>query len=133
MVGPRVEMIEGQQVLVVERKPPLQRSLDRLLAALSPVWISHDIRPRGASASCEGQNVHRFAILREGRHVGLDGVVRDLRIEMCEDCGAACVRDVSRDRIAGLSTGGQALRRRDLILGWFTAPRRAGRTYHGPG
>jgi len=131
MVGPRVETIEGRRALVVDTRPEqkLQRSLDRLLANLSPVWTRNDIAPRGARVACEALNEHRFAVLREGRHVGLDGVVRDLRVEMCEDCGAACVRDITRDRLAGLSTGGQAPRRRDLILGWYSGKRRAGREY----
>jgi hypothetical protein len=126
---PRLETIEGQKTLVVERTPPLQPKLIGLLGALFHVRIAKDIRPAGARASCEADREHRFETLREGRHVGLDGIVRDLRIQMCLDCGAACVRDISYDSLPGLPTGGQHLRRRDLVLGWYTGARRSGREY----
>lgn len=122
-------VMEGVPVLVLERKPPLQPSLDRLLAALASVTVREDIRPAGASIRCERDRTHRFGVLREGRHVGLDGVVRDLRIQMCRDCGAACVRDISYDRLDGLPVGRRGPRRRDLVLGWYSGKRRAGREY----
>ena len=133
---PRLTMIEGQRALVVgdvaaraqaAQKLPLK--LDLLLGSLSHITAAKDIRPAGARASCEADREHRFDVLREGRHVGLDGIVRDLRVLMCLDCGAACVRDISFDRLPGLPTGGQALRRRDLVIGWYSGKRRAGREY----
>lgn len=129
MIEPRLAQIEGQQTLVVERRPPLQPKLDGLLGALFHVRVSKDIRPAGARASCEADREHRFDVLREGRHVGFDGVVRDLRVQMCIDCGAACVRDITHDRLPGLPTGSQPARRRDLVLGWYSGKRRAGREF----
>lgn len=123
-----VQTIEGQRTLVIERKPPLQPTLDRLLANLSLVTVREDIRPTGTAAHCE-QRDHRFGTLREGRHVGLDGVVRDLRIQMCHDCGACCVRDISRDRLAGLPTGRRGPARKDHVLGWYSGARRNRREY----
>lgn len=125
----RLEMIEGKRTVVVDRRPPLQPSLDRLIAALYSVTVREDIVPRGASIRCEAERTHRFGTLREGKHVGLDAVVRDLRLEMCRDCGAVCVRDISFDRLDGLPVGRRGPRRRDLVLGWYTGKRRAGREF----
>lgn len=125
----RREIIEGQPTLVVERRPPLPQSLPVLLGALSHVTAREDIVPGGTSVRCEQQRSHRFGVLRQGRHVGLDGVVRDLRIEMCRDCGAACVRDISYDRLAGLPVGRRGPARRDQVLGWYSGSRRRGREY----
>lgn len=122
-------IIEGRKVTVVNRRPPLQPSLDRLLAALYLVSVREDIRPSGASAQCERDREHRFGVLREGRHVGLDGLVRDLRVQMCRDCGAVCVRDISRDRLDGLPTGGRPLARKDHVIGWYSGARRNQRQY----
>lgn len=129
---PRLAIIEGQETLVIERRPPLQPSLDRLLGALYHVRVARDIRPAGARVACERDRDHRFEVLREGRHVGLDGVVRDLRIQMCLDCGAACARDISFDLAIGgepVPRGGAPAKRRDVVLGWYTGRRRAGREY----
>lgn len=123
------QVIEGQKTLVVNRRPPLQPSLDRLLAAMYRVTAREDIRPEGASIRCEAQRDHRFGVLREGTHVGLDGVVRDLRVEMCRDCGACCVRDVSFDHYPGLTHARRGPVRRDEILGWYTGARRRQREY----
>ncbi len=125
-----LEMIEGKKTLrTPDNRPPLQPSLDRLLSAIYMVTAREDIRPRGASIRCEAERIHRFGTLREGRHVGLDGIVRDLRIEMCRDCGAACVRDVSYDRLDGLPVGRRGPRRRDNVIGWYSGARRASREY----
>lgn len=129
MTDPRVAIIEGQQTLIVERRPPLQGKLDGLLAALTHISVANDIRPAGTRRACEVDRDHRFGVLRQGRHVGLDGIVRDLRVLMCLDCGAVQVRDVSLDALPGLPTGGQALRRRDAVLGWYSGKRIAGREY----
>lgn len=127
--APNTMVIEGRQVTVVGRRPPIQQRLDQLLAALFAISVRNDITPRGTSAECEVWRTHRFAVLREGRHLGLDGVIRDLRIEMCTNCGAACVRDVSYDRLSGLKPGRGGPARRDLILGWYSGARRANRQY----
>ena len=109
----------------------LQPTLDRLLGAMYMLTRREDIRPAGAASQCEQLRTHRFGVLREGRHVGLDGLVRDLRVEMCRDCGACCVRDISFDdmRAHGLRPGRQGLRRRDEILGWYTGARRRQREF----
>jgi len=124
----RIENIEGQRVLVVDRVPPLPRSLDLLISSMLVVERA-DVRPTGASVACEQLREHRFTLLRRGRHVGLDGVVRDLRIEMCRDCGAAKVLDVSRDVLPGLRVGARGAARREVVLGWYTGQRRGAREY----
>ena len=123
------QTIEGQQTLVVERKPPLPAKLDQLLAAMFGVTVRNDVRPTGASTACETWRTHRFSVLREGRHFGPDRVIRDLRLQMCADCGAVCVRDISFDRISGLPTGRRGPARRDLVLGWYSGARRGQRQY----
>jgi hypothetical protein len=124
----RTEIIEGQQTLVVERKPPLQPKLDRLLGALTLVRDYGMTPPTGTRPSCEMRQ-HRFLNFRDGRHVGLDGIVRDLRLQMCADCGAVCVRDISIDRLPGLTPGRGGPRRRDHVLGWYSGARRNRREY----
>lgn len=126
--GAHTQVIEGQQTLVVPRKPPLQPKLDGLLGALTAVTYRADFRPTGAAASCQLRD-HRFARFREGRHVGLDGVVRDLALQMCRDCGAVCVRDTSIDRLPGLPIGRSGPARRDLVLGWYSGARPNSREY----
>lgn len=121
----RHETHGGRRVVVVERTPPLPSSLDKLLGALFAVRVRNDIRPTGASAACEQWRTHRFTVLREARHFGLDRVLRDLRIDMCADCGAVCVRDISVDRSIGTSV----LNKRDLVLGWYSGTRRGQRQY----
>jgi hypothetical protein len=121
--------IAGQRVQVVDRQPPLPRRLDQLLSALVNVSYSENIRPSGPRLACTQLQEHPMGVLRTGSYLGPDRVLRDLRIEMCPFCGAACVRDISRDRMAGLPTGRQSLRRRDLILGWYSGSRPAGREY----
>lgn len=129
-----LEMIEGKKTLVVDRRPPLQPSLDRLLNAMYRVTVREDIRPAGARIACEAERTHRFGVLREGTHVGLDGLVRDLRVEMCRDCGAACVRDISlQTSIDGerVPRGRLAPKRGDTVLGWYSGARRMQREYKG--
>lgn len=124
-----LQTIEGKRTLVVERTPPLPQKLDQLIDELFGVSVSADIRPTGASAACEQWRTHRFTTIREGRHLGRDRVLRDLRIQMCADCGAVCVRDVSFDRLSGLPIGRSGPARRDLVLGWYSGSRRGGRSY----
>ncbi len=125
---PHIERIEGQQTLVVENKPPLPQKMPDLLGQLRFVRFAEDITLAGTRASCEMRQ-HRFLRFREGRHVGTDGVVRDLRLEMCADCGAVCVRDITRDQLPGLPTGHAGPARRDLVLGWYSGARRNSREY----
>lgn len=125
----RRAVIDGKPVTVVERRPPLQARLDELLAAMFSLTVREDIRPAGAARQCERDRTHRFGVLREGRHFGLDRELRDLRIEMCRDCGATCVRDVTYDRIAGLPVGRRGPLRRNHVIGWYSGARRNGRQY----
>lgn len=125
----RTILIDGQPTTVVERTPPLPRKLDHLIAALFSVSVSTDITPTGATSACETWHTHRFTVIRQGRHLGPDRVLRDLRIDMCADCGACCVRDISYDRVSGLPIGRGGPRRRDLVLGWYSGARRGQRTY----
>ena len=127
--GAHIETIEGRETLVVERTPPIPPKLDRLLSELYEVRLRADIRPTGTSVQCETLRTHRFRDFREGRHFGSDGVIRDLRLQMCQDCGAVCVRDVSYDRLPGLSTGRRGPLRKDHVLGWYTGARRNHREY----
>ena len=127
MQQPRVMVIEGRRVLVTDRTPPIPGTLDRLLAEMV-VTLAADVRPMGARAVCLAE-VHRLRVFREGRHVGRDGVVRDLRLLMCADCQAVAVRDVSVDRLTGLRTGSRLPRRRDFILGWYSGARANQRVY----
>jgi hypothetical protein len=126
MQQPRVMVIEGRRVLVTDRTPPIPGTLDRLLAEMV-VTLAANVRPMGARAVCLAE-VHRLQVFREGRHVGRDGVVRDLRLLMCADCESVCVRDISRDRLAGLSIS-RLPRRRDHVIGWYTGARPSQRVY----
>lgn len=126
---PRRMQIEGQPALVVETTPPIPQRLDALLAAMFSITKREDIVLGGATASCEQLRTHRFGILREGRHLGLDRELRDLRVEQCRDCGAVCVRDITFDRISGLPVGRRGPLRRDHILGWYSGSRRSNRVY----
>ena len=128
MTEPKVQTIEGQPTLVVERKAPLPQHLDTLVGQLSFVRFRDDVQPRGMSASCELRN-HRMARMREGRHVGLDGIVRDLRLDRCMDCGAVEVRDISVDRLPGLAAGRSGPNRKSHVLGWYSGARRNSREY----
>lgn len=125
----RLSTIEGQRTLVVERTPPLPPKLDTLLSQLFGVSAWNEIRPTGAAVQCETWRTHRWGALAEGRHLGSDHVLRDLRVQMCLDCGAVCVRDVSIDRLPGLAPGLGGFARRDLVLGWYSGKRRAGRQH----
>lgn len=122
-------VIEGRRVVVERRTPPLPQRLDALLAEMFALTVREDIRPAGATSSCEAMRDHRLGVLRAGRHVGTDRVLRDLRVEMCRDCGAVCVRDVSYDRLDGLTPGRRGPVRRDHVLGWYSGARRNRREY----
>lgn len=127
----RYEVVEGRRTLVVTEPKPLPQKMPTLLGALKHVRYAVDISPTGARAACEMRD-HRFRRFREGRHLGLDGIVRDLRLEMCADCGAVCVRDISFDlAVAGerVPIGRKGPARRDLVLGWYSGARRNSREY----
>lgn len=131
--------IDGQPVLVFEPPSPLPTTLMGLLAHLR-VTFRADVRPTGARKSCEVPEIeggiprdHRLVRFREGRHLGLDGIVRDLRLLMCADCETVCVRDISVDRLERLPTGVLAPRRRDSVIGWYTGARPNQRVYVGMG
>lgn len=135
---PRIVTIDGRPVLEFTRQPPLPSTLHGLLGQLR-VTFRADVRPTGARASCEVPEVvggvprdHRLVRFREGRHVGLDGVVRDLRLFMCADCEAVDVRDVSWEEVWHTVRGRARLlpRRRDDHMGWYTGARRNQRVYH---
>jgi len=128
MQQPRVMVIEGRRVLVTDRTPPIPGTLDRLLAEMVVTLVA-DVRPMGARTACLSEQDHRLGVFREGRHVGRDGVVRSLRLLMCQDCQAVAVRDVTLDRLDGLRTGGRLPRRRDHIIGWYSGARPAQRVY----
>lgn len=123
---PPTEIIEGQRVIVLEG-PPLPPNLGRLLAEMR-VTFRADVRPGGASSIC-AQRDHRLARFREGRHVGPDGMVRDLRLLMCQDCEAVCVRDVSVQFAADQGRSSLQPRRKDEVLGWYTGARPNQRVY----
>lgn len=125
----RIATIEGQRTIVGESTPPLPKSLLTLIGSLFDVTVSNDIRPTGTSAACDQWRTHRFAVLRAGRALCTDRVLRDLRLDMCQDCGAVCVHDISLDRLDGLRVGRGGPRRRDLILGWYSGARRGSRQY----
>lgn len=124
---PRVEVIEGRRALVIERRPPLPSSLDRLVSEMAVTYHT-PIHARGWRAACEGQE-HRLLRFMEGRHRGLDGVSRDLRLLVCADCAAVCVRDITYDRLLGLPPSSLAARRRDHVIGWYAGARRNQRLY----
>lgn len=131
MNEPKIEVIEGRRTTIVERKPPLPQKLDSLIGGLTHVKYRADVTPQGARYSCELRE-HRFLRLREGRYIGPDAIVRDLRIEMCADCGAVCVRDISFDTAFGgesVPIGRRGPNRKDHILGWYSGARRNGREH----
>ena len=125
----RTMVIEGQRVQVETRPRPIPQKLPDLIAQLFAVSVRQDITPSGTSAQCVALREHRLTVIREGRHVGTDRVLRDLRIQMCRDCGAVCVRDISFDRLDGLAPGARGPARRDHILGWYSGARPNRREY----
>lgn len=127
--APRTAIIEGRKVEVVDRTPPLPKRLDVLLSQLFTVTTSEDIAITGASAACEQWRTHRLQVIRIGKLVCTDRIIRDLHVSMCTDCGAVCVRDVSFDRIDGLTVGRGGAARRNHVLGWYSGARRGSRQY----
>lgn len=130
--------IDGRTVRVIERHPPIPETLDLLLNGgrdrlgrpWTPVRVvaSRPVRLRGSSVACAVHD-HRLSAWVDGFHTGSDGIARTLRLLLCDDCGAVCVRDVSFDRLPGVNPGRLAPRRRDHVLGWYTGARPNQRVY----
>lgn len=128
IIEPRVTVIEGHRVLVVDRRPPLPQTLAALLAGMR-VTFRTTTPIRGTRPACQSEQDHRLHPFVEGRHVGTDAVARDLRLLMCADCESVCVRDISLDTLSRLPTGRLSPRRRDHVIGWYSGARRNQRTY----
>lgn len=122
-VPARFVTIEGRKAQVVEMRSELPPTLDVLLGALTVVASFPKPRVGGFARACADQD-HDFVRWLAGMAIG-----RELRLSMCVHCGTVEVRDVSLDRRSGLPTGGQELRRRDAVLGWYSGKRAAGRVY----
>ena len=126
--GARYEVIEGQRTFVSEPTRPIHQKLDAFLGAMTLVTYRDDFALGGASTACVVQRTHRWKRFREGRHMGLDGVVRDVRLLMCEDCGAVEVHDISFD-VADGAVGRRGPARKNHVIGWYSGARRSGRQY----
>lgn len=126
-VEPRVAVIDGQRVLVVERQPPVPRTLDRLIAEMR-ITFRAPIRITGWRTEC-GREEHRLIVWLEGKHRGLDGAMRSLRLLMCQDCESVCIRDVTHDRLDLVHPSRLPPRRRDHVIGWYSGARRRQRVY----
>lgn len=132
---PHIEQIEGQPTLVVPDASPLPPKLDGLLGEMAAFGFSYraDISPAGTRPACTVLREHRFQRFREGRWLARSGARRgqvlDLHLRMCADCGAVEVRDLSIDRLAGLTVGRAGPARRDHVIGWYSGKRVAGRVH----
>jgi hypothetical protein len=134
-----VEQIEGVQTRVEKRVPPIPQKLDRLFAEMFSLTVSRDIKLAGARSQCDTLREHRLETIRKGRHFGTDRVLRDLQVDMCADCGAVCVRDISYDtltlqslrtgRMYDVPTARRGPVRRNHIIGWYSGARRNSREY----
>jgi hypothetical protein len=125
-VEPRVTTIEGRRVLVVDRTPPLPKTLDWLLRAMRVTW-RQTVHVAGTRTICESEQDHRLSRFVEGRYAGPDGYVRDLRLLMCIDCESVCVRDITTDILP--TDRRRPARRRDHVIGWYSGARRNQRQY----
>lgn len=162
----RTATIEGRKTLVVGNQSPLPRSLSDLLTDMAPFGFSEraDFALAGTRTACEVLRVHRWKTFRKGHWsnprtfsmvIGhqADGSVqtqsvpkgtRQLRLDMCADCGAVVVHDVTPSgwagakpvRLVNRQTGAEriapAIGQPDLVIGWYSGKRRAGREYHVP-
>lgn len=122
MAEARVTMIEGRPVQIVPRTTGLPATFDLLLEGLQVV-ARKQVVIRGWRRECDEQD-HEFAPWLLGFYGG-----RQLTIGTCVFCETAEVRDISIDRLAGVSAGRLAPRRRNDLLGWYTGKRQAGRIY----
>ncbi len=130
------QLIEGRRVEVQTIDWGLPPKMDALLTALFGVTQRADIVPGGTSVACEVWRTHRFQLFRLGRFFPVSGVVLgqvlDLRLNMCADCGAVEVRDISYDRSFDgepIPVGRKGPNRRDRIIGHYSGARRGGREY----
>lgn len=139
MTESRVITIEGRRVRVIERNPPIAPTLELMLEggrgpdgrywpALRVITRGRPLALAGATADCLRED-HRMTGWVEGFASCSDGITRHLRLVVCADCGAVCVRDITIDSLPGLPSGRLAPRRRDDILGWYTGARPRQRTY----
>jgi hypothetical protein len=135
----RIVTIDGRRVMVFDRPKPIPPTLALMLDGgrdrSGRPWIPLRVTRRyglrlglGPSLLCATDD-HRMTPWLEGVHAGSDGIVRDLRLLACPDCGAVCVRDVSIDSLPGARPGRMAPRRRDNVVGWYSGARARGRTY----
>lgn len=159
MTAPQYATIEGRRVLVVEQDRGLPRKMQDLLSAMARFGFAfrEDFAPAGARTACEQLREHRLERFREGRwwnprrfvvygdHPGssrvIDAGLLTLALSMCRDCGAVCVRDVTPEmwagarparlvnRVTGTERIAPAVLSRNVILGWYSGARRAGREY----
>jgi hypothetical protein len=158
MTATAVQDIEGQRTLVIENASGLPKAMPELLRQMGALGFtfSEDFPLRGTRTACEQLREHRFRRFREGRWFSRQTIrvygsaqsyrdippgVLSLALMMCEDCGAVCVRDVSPEmwagarpaRLVNLRTGDEriapAVMSRDVVLGWYSGARRAGRTH----
>jgi hypothetical protein len=157
--APRYMTLHGQRVLVVTDQRGLPQKLDGLLEAMAHFGFAFrdDFTPTGTRTACEAANDHRLRVFREGRwwnpapfrvhgdhplaYRVVDAGQLLLRLEMCQDCAAVCVRDVSPElalgaratrlvnRVTGAERIAPAVGRRNVVLGWYSGKRRAGREY----
>lgn len=160
--APRETVIEGRRALIVDSASALPKAMPTLLAEMAPFGFSEraDFALAGTRPACDVLRVHRWRVFRVGRWsnprpftvvIGKAGQtlqtatvprgVRTLRLEMCADCGAVMVRDLSTHdsmggraaRIVNQQTGAErvapAVGQRNLVIGWYSGKRRAGREY----
>lgn len=143
----RVLTLPEGRVRVYDRAKPIPPTLELLLNGgrdrkgrpwhpLRIVTRSPMPHLRGARSECS-QQIHRLTGWIEGFHTGSDGVARYLRLELCMDCGAVCVRDRSFDTLekhdptgrGGARPSRLTPRRLDEVLGWYTGARPRQRQY----
>lgn len=110
---------EYAEVSEIRVLPP---TLDLLLAALRST-TRYPFRLLGTIRACTDAT-HDFGTWLDGKWGA-----RDLRLNRCSFCGTVEVRDISLDYIPGLSSGILDLRRRSMLLGWYSGRRPAGRSY----
>lgn len=124
---PRITTIDGQKVIVLEARPPVPATLDRLIAEME-ITFRAPVRATGWRTEC-GREEHRLANWIAGFHLGHDGQRRDLRLQMCLDCESVFVWDVSFDSLPGLPRSRLAARRKRHLICWYSGARRNQRQY----
>ena len=107
---------------VTAARSVLPPRLDQLLSRLH-TQTRHSVVVLGWSRLC-AHGEHQFEAWIEGVWQS-----RALRLLLCKACETVEVRDVSLDRIAGVSSGRLPLKHRDLLLGWYTGNARNSRLH----